>query len=98
VDAKLRRLLQELKGAISKTLSESPDVERSMDRIREEGWSVYLVVDRKRDDETPEGIELTADRNLPSMEVVFRIDRQDLAFLRSIGIDPTRRLRRRRSS
>ena len=95
MDAKLRRLLQDLRGAISKTLTESPDVERSMGRIREEGWSVYLVVDRKREDETPEGIELTADRT-PSGEAVFRIDSQDLAFLRSIGIDPTRRLRRRR--
>jgi len=96
VDAKLRRLLQDLKGAISKTLTESPDVERSMDRIRNQGWSVYLVVDRKREDETPEGIELTADRHPPSGEVLFRIDRQDLEFLRSLGIDPTRRLRRRR--
>jgi len=95
VDAKLRRLLQDLKGAISRTLTESPDVERSMDRIREEGWSVYLVVDRKRKDETPEGIELTVD-HAPMKEVVFRIDSQDLAFLRSLGIDPTRRLRRRR--
>ena len=96
MDAKLRRLLQDLKGAISRTLTESPEVERSMDRIRDQGWSVYLVVDRKREDETPEGIELTADRHPPSGEVVFRIDRQDLEFLRSIGIDPTRRLRRRR--
>jgi len=95
VDAKLRQLLQDLKGAISKTLVDSPDVERSMDRIRDEGWSVYLVVDRKREDETPEGIELIADRT-STREVLFRIDRQDLAFLRSIGIDPTRRLRRRR--
>ena len=97
MDAKLRRLLQELKGAISKTLTESPDVERSMQRIRKEGWSVYLVVDRKRDDETPEGIELTAESG-STPDVIFRIDRQDLAFLRSIGIDPTRRLRRRRQS
>lgn len=95
VDAKLRQLLQDLKGAISKTLTDSPNVERSMDRIRDEGWSVYLVVDRKREDETPEGIELTAERT-STREVVFRIDRQDLEFLRSIGIDPTRRLRRRR--
>lgn len=95
MDAKLRRLLQDLKGAISRTLTESPDVERSMDRIREEGWSIYLVVDRKREDETPEGIELTA-RRLGDKEVVFRIDSHDLAFLRSIGIDPTRRSRRRR--
>lgn len=97
MDAKLRRLLQELKGAISKTLTESPDVERSMQRIRQEGWSVFLVVDRKREDETPEGIELTAESG-SAPDVIFRIDRQDLAFLRSIGIDPTRRLRRRRQS
>lgn len=95
MDARLRQLLQDLKGAVSKTLADSPDVERSMDRIRDEGWSVYLVVDRKRQDETPEGIELTADRS-STREVAFRIDRQDLSFLRSIGIDPTRRLRRRR--
>lgn len=95
MDANLHRLLQDLKGAIAKTLTESPEVERSMERIREEGWSVYLVVDRKRQDETPEGIELTADRPR-TKEVVFRIDSQDLAFLRSVGIDPTRRLRRRR--
>ena len=58
------------------------------------GWSVYLVVDRKREDETPEGIELTAESG-STPDVIFRIDRQDLAFLRSIGIDPTRKLRRR---
>lgn len=95
MDAKLRQLLQDLRGAVSKTLADSPDVERSMDRIRDEGWSVYLVVDRKREDETPEGIELTADRT-SMREVTFRIDRRDLEFLRSIGIDPTRKLRRRR--
>lgn len=32
----------------------------------------------------------------PRGEPRFQIDMQDLAFLRSIGIDPTRRMRRRR--
>ncbi len=66
-----------------------------MDRIREEGWSVYLVVDRKNEDETPEGFELTTEMD-PEEDPSFRIDSQDLSFLRSVGIDPTRRVRRRR--
>jgi hypothetical protein len=66
-----------------------------MDRIRQEGWSVYLVVDRKKEDETPEGIELSTPQ-VRSEEPVFRIDSSDLLFLNSIGIDPTRRCRRRR--
>ena len=66
-----------------------------MDRIREEGWSVYLVVDRKKDDEVPEAFELTTDRRRQS-KALFRIDGNDLSFLRSIGIDPTRKARRRR--
>lgn len=66
-----------------------------MDLIRDEGWSVYLVIDRKQDDETPEGFELTG-KEESTPEPDFRIDSTDLALLRSLGIDPTRRVRRRR--
>ena len=66
-----------------------------MDRIREAGWSVYLVIDRKREDEMPEGFELTT-RQRAMEEPVFRIDSRDLSFLKSVGIDPTRSVRRRR--
>ncbi len=66
-----------------------------MDQIRDEGWSVYLVIDRKRDDETPEGIELTDDDSVQT-EPAFRINSTDLSFFKSVGIDPTRRVRRRR--
>jgi hypothetical protein len=68
-----------------------------MDQIRDEGWSVNLVIDRKLEDETPEGIELTADKGA-EVEPTFRINSNDLSFLKSVGIDPTRRVRRRRSS
>ena len=64
-----------------------------MGRIRDEGWSVYLVVDRKQPDETPEAFEL--DARPPRARPAFRIHAGDLSFLRSIGIDPTRRTRRR---
>ena len=95
LDAKLRRLLQDLKGALTEALVDSKDVTRSMDQIRDEGWSVYLVIDRKREDETPEGIELTSEDS-EGVAPTFRINSRDLAFLKSVGIDPTRRVRRRR--
>ena len=66
-----------------------------MDMIRDEGWSVYLVVDRKNEDETPEGFELTTGMGA-EQDPSFRIDSQDLSFLKALGIDPTRRIRRRR--
>jgi hypothetical protein len=87
--------LQDLRGAITEALADSADVNRSMDQVREEGWSVYLVIDRKREDETPEGIELTGDDSDGKIPT-FRINSRDLAFLKSVGIDPTRRVRRRR--
>lgn len=88
-------MLQDLRGAITEALADSTDVNRSMDQIRDEGWSVYLVIDRKREDETPEGIELTGDDGDQS-DPTFKINSTDLSFLKSVGIDPTRRVRRRR--
>lgn len=95
LDAKLRRLLRDLRGAITEALTDPTGATRSMDEIREEGWSVYLVIDRKREDETPEGIELTGEDSNGEAPT-FRINSRDLAFLKSVGIDPTRRVRRRR--
>jgi hypothetical protein len=88
-------LLQDLRGAITEALVDSTDVTRSMDQIRDEGWSVYLVIDRKLEDETPEGIELTGGQ-AGHIEPTFKINSADLSFLKSVGIDPTRRVRRRR--
>ena len=77
-------------------MSDSSEIQESVRQIREEGWALYLVVDRKRKDETPEAFELTARLPVPEQEAAFRIDSRDLSFLRSVGIDPTRRVRRRR--
>jgi hypothetical protein len=88
-------LLQDLRGAITEALANSTDVTRSMEQIRDEGWSVYLVIDRKLEDETPEGIELT-DGKSAQPAPTFKINSTDLSFLKSVGIDPTRRVRRRR--
>jgi hypothetical protein len=93
-------MLRELRRVLSEAISESPEVSRTLRRIRDEGYSLYLLVDCKRDGNDPEHLALTAPRRLANGagEPVFQIDGRDLSFLRSIGIDPTRRMRRRRTT
>ncbi len=95
MDAKLHRLLLDLRGALARALSSSSEANRAVRQIRRQGWSLYLVVDQQEDDGSGAALELTAEP--PAAKApVFKIDGQDLSFLRSIGIDPTRSLRRRR--
>jgi len=95
-------MLRELRRALSDAISESSEVNITLRKIREEGYSLYLLVDCKRDANEPDEpvTFATASRmpRLSSGEPAFQIDGRDLSFLRSIGIDPTRRLRRRRVS
>lgn len=89
-------MLRELRRALSEAISESPEVNRSLRKIREEGYSLYLLVDCKRDANELEPLTFATTSRHSSGEPVFQIDIRDLSFLRSIGIDPTRRMRRRR--
>jgi len=98
LDDKLHQMLRDLRRALSDAISESPDVSRTLRRIREEGYSLYLLVDCKRealDDDDPLPVASRMGRR--ERDPVFQINGPDLHFLRSIGIDPTRRSRRRRS-
>jgi len=93
-EAARRTLLRELERALLDALAESPEVHRQLDRLRAAGLSARLVVDCANgapgDEPKPAGAG--------SPEATFRIDGGDLNFLRSIGIDPTRRRRPRRRS
>jgi len=96
LDDKLHLMLRELRRALSEAISESSEINRTLRKIREEGYSLYLLVDCKREIDDPEAVPLTAPRWPSSGEPAFQIDARDLNFLKSIGIDPTRRLRRRK--
>ena len=41
-------------GASASGTQIAEEIQRSVDLIRDEGWALYLVVDKKREDETPE--------------------------------------------
>lgn len=106
LDDRLRQLLRDLSRSLNDVVSESTDVSEKLKLIRQEGYSVYLLLDCKKDGEdqcalepaiAPEPEAAPPARQLPPGQSNFRIDGTDLSFLRSIGIDPTRRSRGRRS-
>ncbi len=101
VDDKIKQLLRELGTAINESISGSEDVNQHIQRIRDEGYNLYVVLDatiglNKQGDEDgdepqPSTAELVVrDEN---RDVQFRINVNDLSLLRGLGIDPTRKVR-----
>ncbi|MGH9456833.1 MAG: hypothetical protein ACRD2J_04250 [Thermoanaerobaculia bacterium] len=100
MDDRIRQLLKELGDAINESISASEDVNDRIQQIRDEGYNLYVVLDAtiglNREDEPEEGAEQRDQRLIAGTareDVQFRIDITDLGFLRSIGIDPTRKVR-----
>jgi len=105
LDDKLHQMLKDLRRALSDAISESSEVSRTLRKIRDEGYSLYLLVDCKRESSSDGESSLAlspAGRMSAHLgsgaDPSFQINVRDLSFLKSIGIDPTRRLRRRRTT
>ena len=96
LNERLQHMLSEFRKALYEAISDSTDVHRTWRQLREEGYSLYLLVDcKKQDGEQPAQLtERGGKLALPPQEPVFQINGTDLSFLKSIGIDPTRRRRR----
>ncbi|HET8774083.1 MAG TPA: hypothetical protein VFP80_09845 [Thermoanaerobaculia bacterium] len=97
MDDKIKQLLQELGTAINESISGSEDVNRHIQRIRDEGYDLYVVLDatiglNKQEPDAGEATEAVAVAK-PAREVQFRINVNDLAMLRGLGIDPTRKVK-----
>lgn len=96
MDDKIKQLLQDLGTAINESISGSEDVNRHIQKIRDEGYDLYVVLDatiglnKQGADEEDEAAPQIQE---PPKEVQFRINVNDLALLRALGIDPTRKVR-----
>ena len=99
----LREMLKELGHAINESISGSGRVHESIQRIRDEGYNLYMVLDAKV------GVKklgrsrrgAASRENAPSPEeerAAFRMNLKELHFLRSVGIDPTVKIRNRKPS
>ena len=86
-------------------ISDSSDINDSLRELQKAGYSLYLVVDCRRGAAKRRRSESSRSSTTAAAEVstaratdpTFRIDGNDLLFLRSIGIDPTRKSRARRA-
>ncbi len=107
MDDRIKQLLKELGDAINESISESAEVNDRIQKIRDEGYNLYVVLDAtiglNRDDgaEQAPGTEQRPEPSValtkrPRGDAQFRIDISDLGFLRSIGIDPTRKVKSQR--
>ncbi len=94
-------MLRDFGRALSEAISDSSEASRKLRQIRDEGYSLYLLLDGSRAEAGADGsgalVTQGGSRQLAAGPPEFRINSTDLSFLRSIGIDPTRRLRRRRN-
>ena len=105
IDEKLRILLQDIGRALSAAMADSAEINASLAQLRKEGYVLFLGrVKPEGADAIAELVEQPAGhlrrQNRPvrsGPEPEFRINGRDLQFLQSIGIDPTRKIRRRRN-
>ena len=108
----LREMLKDLGQAINESISGSGRVHDSIQRIRDEGYNLYMVLDAKvgvnrRDGRAKEGrparrkgsrVEPIVERVDTGVErAAFLINIKDVRILKSLGIDPTRKVRMRAS-
>lgn len=101
----LREMLKELGQAINESISGSGRVHDSIQRIRDEGYNLYMVLDAKvgvnrrdgRGGSRGRGAGSRREEGMKEERAAFRINVKDLRFLKSVGIDPTRKVRNRRS-
>jgi len=105
-EAKKRTLLADVERALLEALAESSEMHRVLYHLQKAGWALELHLDCHRaapaegEGAPPRKGRVrrpAAERDAPP-EPAFVIDSGDLRFLRSIGIDPTRKRRRRPSS
>lgn len=98
MDDKIRQLLKELGNAINESISGSDEVNEQIQRIRDEGYNLYVVLDatiglNRGDEPAPGEPQVKEQVAVKPNEVQFRININDLVLLRSLGIDPTRKVR-----
>ncbi len=99
VDNDLKQMVRELGQALARALSTAPTVADAVRRIRHQGCSLYLAIHCDAvdcGDESVTKIELNVGK-ANSKKPVFLLNKDDVSFLESVGIDPTRSGGRRRS-
>lgn len=101
-DRDIQQMIKDLGRAVAQAISTSDDVNEVVRRIRHHGFSLSLVLNCEQEGGEEAKLELTP-RKTPvppagasSSDSGFRLGTTDVAWLRSLGIDATRKTPRRR--
>jgi hypothetical protein len=107
LDERTKSYLRELGAALNAAVSSSEKVHEILAKVRGEGYDAYLVLDatvalEKRGRRSSASLPSIRRGGLNAAKgetetAVFQINVKDLTFLRSVGIDPTRPIRARRT-
>ena len=100
VDDRLKQLIKELGDAINESISSSEAVNAHIQKMRDEGYDLYVFLDATigvgRDGEAEtvtQGQTVAKSQGNLWGGAHFRINLKVLRFLRSVGIDPTRKVK-----
>ncbi len=87
---RLKQLMKDLGDAINESLSESEQIAEVIARIKAQGYDVFLVLEATigfnklvEDEPSPAALPVVAG---PNSEAEFKINAQDLKFLKSLRI------------
>ncbi len=95
VDNDLKKWMRDLGQDLVHAIAASPEATDNVRKIRQRGYSLYLVLDRS-EGESGTHVELTSGQ-ASSTKPSFLLNKGDVTFLESVGIDATRPGRRRRT-
>ena len=99
LDANVKKLLEQLRAELCRALGEARRAPALLDQLKDAGYDVHLLIDWKPRQESAEPgsdrLALPPARPLEENQR-FIINAEDLAFLRSVGIDPTKSRKPRR--
>lgn len=97
VDNHIKQMMRDLAEALARAMSDSAEINQAIQRLRQHGYSVHMVVDRSEDRAHTAKIELSGPKRSSTQEVAFRLGQEDVSLLRQLGIDATRARPRRRT-
>lgn len=92
----LQYLIKDLGRAVVQAISTSEDVQKAMREIRHEGFSITVTLNCEQEGRQGVKLDLTPRQAVAPANPTFRVDGDDVALLKSLGIDATRSAPRRR--
>ncbi len=86
LDEELKKHRKELELAINEALTESPEITRAIQKIRETGFDVFLIIEATIGFNRRDGAEAIPSTSVPTVRM--ELTSQDERFLRSLKISP----------